>query len=44
MDGVKELMSFIQGKFNENVEILSPCVAVSMLLSILLICMNMLAS
>ncbi|XP_039776646.1 uncharacterized protein LOC120644152 isoform X1 [Panicum virgatum] len=25
VDGVKEFMSFIQGKFNENVEILCPC-------------------
>lgn len=25
IDGVKEFMSFIQGKFNENVEILCPC-------------------
>jgi len=25
IDGVKEFMNFIQGKFNENVEILCPC-------------------
>jgi hypothetical protein len=25
IDGVNEFMSFVQGKFNENVEILCPC-------------------